>query len=57
MNTEKVLSIESTYNGYKVTSNKNTYLSKNIVVALNYSKPFTIKGLEEYVIPHKKANI
>jgi len=54
MNTEKVLSIESTDDGYKVTSNKNTYFSKNIVVALNYSKPFTIKGLEEYVIPHKK---
>lgn len=57
INTEKVLSVESADNGYKVTSNKNTYYSKIVVVALNYSKPFTIKGLEEYVIPHKKANL
>ena len=53
---EKIFSIEDYKDGYKITSNKNIYFSKIVVVALNYSKPFTIKGLENFVIPHKKAN-
>ena len=42
---------------FKVITNKNVYHSKIVVLALNYSKPFTIKGLETYIIPHKKSNI
>lgn len=53
---EKIFSVEDYKDGYKITSNKNIYFSKIVVVALNYSKPFTIKGLENFVIPHKKAN-
>jgi hypothetical protein len=53
---EKVFAVESVDNGYKVTTNKNTYFSKIVIVALNYAKPFAIKGLEPYVIPHEKAN-
>jgi hypothetical protein len=39
-----------------VTTNKNVYDSKLVIIALNYAKPFTIKGLEEFIIPHKKSN-
>lgn len=53
---EKVLSIHFLEDGYKIITNKNTYLSKIVVLALNYSKPFTIKGLEEYIEAHKRAN-
>jgi len=53
---EKVIAVESHQQGYKITTNKNTYTSKIVIVALNYAKPFSIKGLESYIIPHKKAN-
>jgi len=42
--------------GYQITTNKNTYFSKIVIIALNYAKPFSIKGLESFVIPHQKAN-
>jgi thioredoxin reductase len=54
---EKVISVfENENNSFKIKTNKNTYESKIVVVALNYSKPFSIKGLENFVIPHKRAN-
>ena len=53
---EKVISIDDFNNGYKITTNKEIYFSKIIVIALNYSKPFSIKGLEQYVEPHQRAN-
>ena len=53
---EKVLIINESEKGFKVKTNKNTYCSKLVVIALNYAKPFTIEGLENYLIPHKKAN-
>lgn len=52
---EKVFSIQGVNDGYQVVTNKNIYESKIVVIALNYSKPFLIEGLEEFVIPHKKA--
>jgi thioredoxin reductase len=54
---EKVISVAHIDNGYVVTTNKNTYHSKVVILALNYSKPFTIKGLDEFIIPHQKANL
>ncbi|MGB0890911.1 MAG: NAD(P)/FAD-dependent oxidoreductase [Flavobacteriaceae bacterium] len=53
---EKVLAIEDLKGLYKINTNKNEYFSKIVVVALNYSKPFTIEGLEEYLEPHQRAN-
>jgi thioredoxin reductase len=53
---EKVLSILNDKEGYQVKTNKDTYFSKIVVIALNYSKPFTIKGLEEFIEPHQKTN-
>ena len=53
---EKVLAVLDDENGYKVVTNKSEYFSKIVVVALNYSKPFTIAGLEQYVEKHCRAN-
>ena len=53
---EKVVEVEKKENGFQVITNKETYFSKNVIIALNYSKPFLIRGLEQYVIPHQKAN-
>jgi hypothetical protein len=53
---EKVLSVKEINGLYTVSTNKNKYQSKIVVLALNYSKPFLIKGLEAFIIPHKKAN-
>ena len=53
---EKVLSVEEVAEGYKITTNKKTYSSKIVILALNYSKPFSIKGFDEFLIPHTKSN-
>lgn len=53
---EKVISINDLKDGYKVITNKDTYESKIVVIALNYSKPFTIEGLDSFIEPHLKAN-
>jgi len=54
---EKVLEVTGNINNFTIVTNKNSYKAKQVVIALNYAKPFTIKGLEEYIIPHKRANI
>jgi thioredoxin reductase len=54
---EKVLSILSIENGYQITTNQTTYFSKIAILALNYSKPFTIEGLESFIEPHQRANV
>ena len=41
--------------GFKVKTNKNTYQSKIIVVAVGYTNLMRIKGLEHYIEPHPKA--
>lgn len=53
---EKVLSVDENEDVYLVKTNKNTYQSKIVILALNYSKPFTIKGLDDFLIQHQKAN-
>ena len=53
---EKVISVDDFKDVYKVVTNKGTYTSKIIIIALNYSKPFNIKGLENFIEPHEKAN-
>lgn len=52
---EKVISIEKQSNLFLVTTNKNSYQTKMIVVATNSSNAFNIQGLMEFVIPHKKS--
>ena len=53
---EKVVAVINDNEGYQITTNKNTYFSKIVIIALNYAKPFSIKGLESFVISHQKAN-
>ena len=52
---EKVMSVEGEYPNFTVTTNKNSYQTKIIVVAINATNTFSIEGLMDYVIPHKKA--
>lgn len=53
---EKVLEVVRVDNIYEVKTNKNTYKTKIVVVALNYAKPFTVKGLEKFEEPHRAAD-
>ena len=52
---EKVISITIQNNCHIVKTTKNEYKAQVIILALNYSKPFLIKGLEAYLEPHQKA--
>jgi NADH dehydrogenase FAD-containing subunit len=51
---EKVLKIEGNFNEFIITTNKNSYKSRIVVIAIGAGNPFTIEGLDEYVIPHQK---
>ena len=53
---EKVVAVLDDEKGYKVATNKKEYFTKNVVVALNYTKPFDIFGLEHYMERHCRAN-
>ncbi|MFK7748611.1 MAG: FAD-dependent oxidoreductase [Kordia sp.] len=52
---EKVLEISGETGNFQIITNKNTYQSKLVVIALNYSKPLTIDGLDEFTAPHPRA--
>lgn len=52
---EKVKEIREINGGFEVITNKNNYSAEKVVVAVGYTSPFRINGLEDYLIPHKKA--
>lgn len=52
---EKVISVLVENDVYKVTTNKQEYFTKIVVVAVNSSATFSIEGLLDYVEPHKKS--
>jgi len=52
---EKVMSIEGEAGNFTVTTNKDSYKTKAVVVAIGSANTFAIEGLMEYVMPHKKA--
>lgn len=52
---EKVVEVIKEEGYFKVISNKSSYTTEMIVVAVNSSQTFDIKGLNQYVIPHKKS--
>lgn len=52
---EKVLKIEGGFPNFNVITNKNTYITKNIVIGIGSANTFAIEGLMHYVEPHKKA--
>jgi NADH dehydrogenase FAD-containing subunit len=52
---EKVIRIEGKFPDFTVITNRNSYQTKTIVVAIGYSNTFDIDGLMEFVVTHKKA--
>jgi len=52
---EKVLKIGLIPSGFTVETNKNRYRAGKVVIAAGYSDLLRIKGLENYIIPHKKT--
>jgi len=52
---EKVISIAIQDDFHIVKTNKKEYKTQVIVLALNYAKPFLIKGLVAYLEPHQRA--
>jgi L-2-hydroxyglutarate oxidase LhgO len=54
---EKVLKIEGESPEFTITTNKNIYKSKMIVVGIGAANTFAIEGLMQYVEPHKKIPV
>lgn len=54
---EKVCEISKSSDGFKITTNKNTYTSKIVVIAVGYTNLMTIKGLEKHIEPHPRVAI
>lgn len=52
---EKVLKIEGIFPEFIITTNKNSYQSKIIVVAIGAANTFAIEGLMQYIEPHQKS--
>ncbi len=52
---EKVLKVMAIENGFEITTNKNTYSSKIVVVSIGSSNLFDIEGLQQYIEPHQKS--
>ncbi|MWW24635.1 FAD-dependent oxidoreductase [Algibacter lectus] len=54
---EKVLKILKQTNGFEIITNKSTYKSKIVVIAVGYTSLINIKGLEQYIEPHPRAAV
>ena len=54
---EKVIKVEENSDEVIVTTNKNTYKAKNIIVAVGPANTFNIEGLTQYVEPHQKLPV
>ena len=52
---EKVLKVSGEFPNFTVTTNKDSYQTKSIIVAIGYSNTFDIEGLLQHIEPHKKA--
>jgi NADH dehydrogenase FAD-containing subunit len=52
---EKVMKLEGKAGNFTVTTNKNSYQTKIVVIGIGAANPFTIEGLEGFVIPHQKV--
>jgi len=52
---EKVMKIEGEVGNFTVITNKNIFKAKMVVIGIGAGNPFTIEGLEAYVMPHQKV--
>lgn len=55
IDSEKVLSVVKNTDSYTVETNKNTYNSNIVVIAVGYTNLMTIDGLDNYIEPHPRA--
>jgi hypothetical protein len=49
------MKIEAEAGDFAIITNKNSYQSKIVVISIGAANPFTIEGLEEFVLPHQKV--
>ncbi|MDC1227131.1 FAD-dependent oxidoreductase [Algibacter sp.] len=54
---EKALEVSKRDNCFEVKTNKSTYESKIVVIAVGYTNLMTIKGLDQYIEPHPRTAI
>jgi hypothetical protein len=52
---EKVLKIEEQFPEFTITTNKNSYNSKIIIISIGAANTFSIEGLMHYIEPHHKS--
>ncbi len=52
---EKVISVMKSSEGFTVVTNKNTYQSKLVVIAVGYTNLVSIDGIQSYLEPHPRA--
>ncbi|MDJ0645318.1 MAG: FAD-dependent oxidoreductase [Flavobacteriaceae bacterium] len=52
---EKVLEVRGASGDFSIITNKASYQTRLLVIALGYTNTFFIKGLEQYIEPHQKA--
>ena len=52
---EKVIAVYQLEEGFEVVTTKDTYYSEIVVIAVNSSETFYIKGLEQFIEPHVKT--
>lgn len=55
MANEKVMKIGGEYPNFTVVTNKDSYQTKIVVVAVGWANTLMIEGLENYIEPHKKS--
>jgi thioredoxin reductase len=54
---EKVLELSKFDGAFNIRTNKHTFQSRIVVIAVGYTNLMTIKGLEQYVEPHPRTDI
>ena len=52
---EKVLKLEGNFPKFTITTNKNIYTSKIVVIGIGAANTFAIEGLTQYVEPNQKT--
>ncbi len=54
---EKVMKIQGEYDDFTITTNKNSYKSKIVVIGIGAANTFAIEGMMHYVEPNKKIPV
>lgn len=52
---EKVTALTKADDHYTITTNKSSYTSRLVVIAVGYTNLMNIKGIESYIEPHPRA--